>query len=73
MTDLESHLDDRERPLAQAAHESSDEGFAVILREWCSIDGPEREPSPSEIAEQDAETEREAAKYMRRLGFRPLD
>jgi hypothetical protein len=72
LADMEPHLDERERPLAQAAHESDDDkGFETILSEWRSMDGTKREPSPSEIAEQDAEIEREAAKYMRRLGFQP--
>jgi hypothetical protein len=69
--DLAPHLNERERPLAQAAHESDDKGFEVSLTEWFNMDGATREPAPSEIAEQDAEIEREAAKYMRRLGFHP--
>jgi hypothetical protein len=70
---LESHIGERERPLAQAAQDSGeDEGLEAVLNEWRSMDGPSRrERSPSELADQDAEIEREAAKYMRRLGFQP--
>lgn len=71
LQDLEPHLDERERPFAHAAHESDNTDFEVILKEWCSMDGTKHELSPDEKTADDAEIEREAARYMRRLGFQP--
>ena len=73
LADLEPPLDERERPLANAAHEAADRDFEVILNEWCSMDGTTIGSSPSGAAAETAEIEQEAAKYMRRLGFQPPD
>jgi hypothetical protein len=72
LRELDAHLDDRERPLAQAALAADDQRFEVLLKQWCSLDEvTQREQTVSESDEERAEIEREAAKFMRRLGFQP--
>lgn len=69
LRELDAHLDERERPLAEAALAADDQGFEVLLKEWCNLDeARRREPTASETAELEAEIQREAAKFMRRLG-----
>jgi hypothetical protein len=75
LAELEPHLGDRETPLAHEARDSDDESFEAILEEWRHMDSSHLGRSATETAERDADwdadIEREAVRYMRRLGFGP--
>ena len=77
LAEVEPHLSERETSLFDEAQKSSDEGLVLILNEWRHLDGNQGDGSDNENAQPvdwddwNANIEREAIQYMRRLGFHP--